>query len=145
MQYTQDEIEAMKQAMKQIEEYIATEILPYTREYFHVGWGEKYVAPRGWHDWTWTHHIGVYPDLKVAAYGKQYGSNRTFIMPSGKFNMLKEAKKYPYFSDSFSQSIYDAPYAMHEIISNWKGIKKMLLDGSNEQLRKLRAIQEFQI
>jgi len=144
MQYTQSEIHAMKQAMKQIEEYIAKEIMPYTREFFQVGWG-KYVALRGSHDWTWEHHIGVCPDLQVAAYGKQYGLNRTFIMPPEEFDLLKAAKKYPYYSGTLSQSVYDSPDTMQEIISNWKDIKTMLLDHVEEQRKKVDAIMNFQI
>lgn len=148
MEYTKDEITMMQNNVRQIEKWIAEEIIPYTREYFEIGWGGKYRDPRSWGDSVDNYHIGVYPNLKVAAIGEKYGPNRTFIMPKDIWNSMVEAQKCPFYSSSSgygSYCIYSLPYLMNEILSNWQTIKYQMVNKVAEQKRKVQAITSFQL
>ena len=148
MEYTKEEITMMRENVKQIENWIATNIIPYTRKYFEVGWGGKYRAPFSFDGGAYNFHIGVYPDLKRAALGEKYGPNRTFIMPKDEWKAYVDEKKYPYYSSSSgygSHCIYSLPYAMHEVISNWYTIKSQLLSNIAEQKQSISAISSFQL
>lgn len=145
MNYTDAEIKTMQNNLRQIEDFIRTEILPFTREFFQVEWGGRYLGPRSFDDAP-MYHIGIYPEKQYAAFGEKYGGNHNFIMSEEELKRRVDAKEYPFSGSCYgSYSIYTLPDKMQVIISNWRTIKSQMINKVAEQKQKISDINNFQI